>query len=40
MEANHELVDHHTNDGAKEWGKNGHQKPAISSPEDGPKEQD
>lgn len=32
MEANHQLVDHRTNDGAYEWGKSGHQEPAISFP--------
>lgn len=34
VEANHQLVDHHTDDGAKEWGTNGHQEPAASSPEE------
>lgn len=32
VEANHHLVDHHTDDGAKERGKDGHQEPAVSSP--------
>lgn len=34
MEANHYLVDDHTNEGAKERGKNGHQEPAFSSPKE------
>lgn len=34
MEANHQLVDYHTDNGAKEWGKNGHQEPAVSNPEE------
>lgn len=34
METNHQLVDRHTNDGAKEWGKDGHQEPAFSSTEE------
>lgn len=33
VEADHHLVDHHANDGAQEWGKNGHQEPALSNPE-------
>lgn len=39
METNHQLVDHHTNDGAKEWGKNWNQEPAISSPEEWPEKE-
>lgn len=38
VETNHHLVDHHTDDGAKEWGKNGHQEPAISNTEEWEKE--
>lgn len=34
VETNHQLVDHYTNDGAKEWGKNRDQKPAVSNPEE------
>lgn len=34
MEANHQLVDHHTDDGTKEWGKNWHQEPPFSSTEE------
>lgn len=34
MEANHHLVDYHTDDGAKEWGENRHQEPAVSNPEE------
>ena len=33
MEANHQLVDHHANNSAEERGKNGHQEPALPSPE-------
>lgn len=33
MEADHQLVDHHTDDGAEERGEDGHQEPAVSSPE-------
>lgn len=32
MEANHQLVDNHTDDGAEERGKDGHQEPTVSSP--------
>ena len=34
VEADHQLVDHHTDDGAEERGENGHQEPAFSSPEE------
>lgn len=32
--ANHQLVDHHANDGAEERGENGHKEPAVSRPEE------
>lgn len=31
VEAHHQLVDHHANDGAQEWCKSGHQEPAVSN---------
>lgn len=32
VEANHQLVDNHPDDGAEERGKDGHQEPTVSSP--------
>lgn len=34
MEANHQLINDHTDDGTKERSKNGHEEPALSSPEE------
>lgn len=37
VEANHQLVDHHTHDGSKEWGTDRNQEPPISNSEERPK---
>lgn len=34
MEADHQLVNYHADDGAKERGEKGHQEPAVSNPEE------
>lgn len=34
VEADHQLVDDHSNEGADEWGKNRHQEPTISNPKE------